>query len=125
MDAILQQIHSLSTVEEIGRLQENLKNAHEVLHDHALNGGLLQIVAATLDQTRHSLGVLHMLAAQSTVLAEADMQPFFNQTRIFIALCDPVQIQKDTKLFVDVCRKFTEVATKLRGPCVMYAIKVW
>jgi COP9 signalosome complex subunit 3 len=50
------------------------------------------------------------------VLQDEDLQNFFNQTRMFLIACVHSQVQLAPRLFVTLCRKFADIATKLFVP---------
>lgn len=58
-------------------------------------------------------------AAQAHELAEDGHQPFFSQTRLFLAACDPLQVRLALKLFIEVVHRFTQV---LLMPCAFLQV---
>lgn len=120
MEGVVTYIHQLSNQGQLSELHEQLRRDHGILCTHAAGGGLLRVVAAALDERQHSLGILHLLAAQSQGLGEGDVQPYFNQVKSFLAQCDMTQVQAAPKLYVTVCHAFVETATRLS--CAIQAI---
>lgn len=95
----------------------------------ARDKGLLGICREVLVAPKNSLGIMHFLyvyfnvccpvcpdsevrfvrSAQAEVLVEGDFGAFLDIVGNFLLNSSPVQIRANAKLFVDLCRKFTEV----------------
>jgi len=118
MDEIVLGIQTKSVAGPVGlqELHETLTSMKDQLRETARGDTLLTVVAAHLDKTAHSLGVLHLLAAQANELSEASLGTFFTLTKEFLEVCDAQQVCVGSGLFVALCQKFTEVATSLGVP---------
>jgi len=73
------------------------------------NVNQLDDLLAALDYGKHSLGVLHILAAKAHTTAFSDPETFIHQVIRFISHCSVRQIRIDPKRFRLVCLKFMEL----------------
>uniref|UniRef100_A0A6B2L4X0 COP9 signalosome complex subunit 3 n=1 Tax=Arcella intermedia TaxID=1963864 RepID=A0A6B2L4X0_9EUKA len=86
-------------------MQKELNKAFETILE---NGSRVDVALETLDATRHSLGILHLLNAKA-VTGVFDNETFIHQVIHFIKNCSIRQIRVDPKKFRNVCLKFTEI----------------
>eukprot|EP01125_Pyxidicula_operculata_P004172 TRINITY_DN1608_c0_g1_i1.p1 TRINITY_DN1608_c0_g1~~TRINITY_DN1608_c0_g1_i1.p1 ORF type:complete len:455 (+),score=102.21 TRINITY_DN1608_c0_g1_i1:283-1647(+) len=114
MDKVVVAIEGFSGDDDnlLKQLQTELKKNEDLIQRN-----LNQVDAALLglDVSRHSLGVLHLLAAKSK---QSNIEPdlFINQCVPFLTSCTTKQIRHDPRKFRLVCQRFTEVCRDSKQP---------
>jgi len=93
-------------------LQKELKKYQEILSKQQHN---IDSAIDALDNNRHSLGILHLLAIKALALT-IDSEVFIHHVVQFIKYCSVRQIRFDPKKFRLVCFKFTEVCRETKQP---------
>lgn len=113
LNKLVTTIQALSDSEsDLRALKTTLSKSEEVL---LKNAGQLDDAMGALDPSRHTLGLLFLLAAKSAS-PRIDPQRFITQTQMFVQNCNPLQVHMASQKFVKVCHKFAEYLIEVRQP---------
>ncbi|XP_073393390.1 COP9 signalosome complex subunit 3 isoform X1 [Physcomitrium patens] len=115
LDQLVAQVQALSGSEQdVAHLSSLLKQADELLRTHALR---LPFSLSSLHPTKHSLGYLYLLEAQSSgTLTREQSDSFLALASSFLTVCAPEQIRLAPDKFNSVCRRLRDQAMHLHEP---------
>ncbi|XP_065826764.1 COP9 signalosome complex subunit 3-like [Oscarella lobularis] len=113
LDQYVSRVRAHSDAKKFAELAEMVRNSREML---SKNMAHVANALESFDAELHTLGVLGILYAKSTLPSIPDVDGFLTQIQTFVRVCATPQISHATDLYCSLCHCYTKLILGLKHP---------